>query len=208
MKIRNYILSISAMLILPACGGGSDTEISSAASESQSTSEKQSNARAPSANLQQLGGINARLDGERRGWFVTGEKTGGVWRSQSDVNVFGNTRAISIFGHAAADTTLSATDALTISATVREVGPDLQISGIEITFLKGGFGAGSYSTANDGEAEVEITNIVTEDGLTHIVGTFSATLPYKKYSSREAEPDNIVTIEGGRFNVKLPPLVK
>jgi len=200
MKIRNYMLSISAMLILSACGGGSDTP--------QSASEKQSVERAPSSSLQQLGGINARLNGERRGWFVTGEKDGGVWRSQSDVNAFGNTRSISVFGHATADTTLSATDALTISATVREVGPDLQISGIEITFLKGGFGTGSYSTANDGEVELEVANMVVEDGLTHIIGTFSATLPYKKYSSREAEPDNVVTIEGGQFNVKIPPLVK
>jgi hypothetical protein len=80
------------------------------------------------------------------------------------------------------------------------------VSDIEVTFLQGGFGAGSYSTANDGEAEVEVATMMVNDGLTHVTGTFSATLPYRKYSSRDADPENFVTIEGGRFNVKLPPL--
>jgi len=201
--INSRLFLAAAVLMLAACGG-SDGDTSSATP----AIAQQSAERAPNPGLRQLGGIDARLNGERRDWFVTGSKEGGVWRSQSDVNVFGNTRSISIFGHATADTSSNDKDALRIQATVREASPDLLISSIEITYLKGGMGAGSYSTANDGEVEVEITNMVLEDDLTHIMGTFSATLPYQKYSSRDAEPDNVVTIEGGRFNVKLPPLLK
>lgn len=201
--INKRIFLAAAVLILAACGG-SDGDTSSATP----AAAQQSAERAPNPGLRQLGGIDARLNGERRDWFVTGSKEGSVWRSQSDVNVFGNTRSISIFGHATADTWSSDKDALRIQATVREASPDLLISNVKISYYKGGFGTGIYSTTNDGEAEFEITNMVLKDGLTHIMGSFSGTLPYRKHSSRDAEPDNFVTVESGRFNVKLPPLVK
>jgi len=42
-----------------------------------------------------------------------------------------------------------------------------------------------------------------------LVGTFgNSNADVEKHSSSDAEPDNVVTFEGGRFNIKLPSMVK
>lgn len=199
--MNKYLLSIIGICLLSGCGA--DNEVEAASTSLQAPAESQIIDTTQDSNVHSIGGINAHLNGESFGWHVTGEKIGDVWHSQSDVTGAGQ---INIFGHVDWNTRSNDKDALVIGATVRESGAGYEVSNIEISFHKGGFGAGSYSTANDGNAAIEIVNMFNKDGLTRVIGSFSATLPYKKYASRDAELDNVVTIKRGRFNVRLPPL--
>lgn len=193
-KVRNGVM-IAAIILLTACGGERNAE---------------STTPAAAASVENLGQISAMINGETRTWYVTATKAGEVWRSQSDWSALGGAQvgSVNIFGLVDVTRSVGSNGALTIGFTLAKTEVGHQASSAEISLHPENPGLGNHSSSNDGAAEIMVTNAVQSGDMLRLKGTFTATLPFRKFSSRDADMADVIKVENGKFDVAIPPLQK
>lgn len=147
-----------------------------------------------------LGTIEAREDDTFRSWFVTRDAGQSQSRWQQPVPGLVD---VSLWGHAADDSTTSVEgalildfDVMTSSGTPVVIEPTLQ-------YLTEGYGGG-WLALDDSSLSVTLESFdASETGLS-VAGTFSATLTYSTDPMKQTlDPSRTQTMEG-RFSAVLP----
>jgi hypothetical protein len=145
--------------------------------------------------------IVAQLNGEPQKWRVYG--------SQSDWRAFHSYVSIgfaSIYSFADASDELQRSDVLSVGFTLAESSDGFYARELDIAVTKQSAGLGSFSSENDGTADIAIHSAIHEGDSMHIVGSFSGRLPFRLHSSRDTDLSNVLVIENGQFDVVLAPL--
>ncbi len=147
--------------------------------------------------VEPLGAVRASLDGQPHEWYV--------WRrhgrSQNEFESSMGGTAVTIFADEL-PTPVPGRSGLLISFTTAGTGP---ASTVDVTYVDTNMAHFNYSSNNSGTAKVSIDSMEKTRGLLHLVGSFSARMPFRVMSQREAMMSNVKTIEDGTFDVYVPP---
>jgi len=135
-----------------------------------------------------------------------------LWRinnGQSDWKAFRSGQTIgtaNLYSFAVANEKFERSDVLSIGFALTNTPDGYGVDNAEVSIMMRSAGSGSFSSANDGSAQISIESATEEGGSMRIVGNFSGRLPFRLHSSRDAESSNVLVIDNGQFDVSLEPL--
>jgi len=184
----------AVMLLLGACGD-----------ESKNADE------VSAVDVESVGQITGTMNGDRHVWHITATKEGQVWRSQSDWSPLQSgaiIATVNMFGMSDPSRTMGSNGALVLGFSLATEGGSYSAINSEINLYPKKAGLGNYSSSNDGDVTIVVAQATQSGDLMRLKGNWNGRLPFKKFSSRDADMSDVVTIENGSFDVALPPLQK
>ena len=184
-----FLFAIIAATGLTACGSSEPSDSAATTSENKAT-EVTGKPTAPAVQSE-AGTVQTTLNGEPTRWQVDSRQSDWFGGLDSPLT------SVSFLSSVHADASVPGR----ISFTLTRNANGWISSGIKIVPTV----SGPVYSSNDGAAEVVVTSAVMDGDILKLSGTFSGTLPYREYTSPEADMNKVLNLQDGTFEVNIPP---